>query len=149
MTLGSQLLKYQKRFACLAAGKRVGSHADPLLAENGMLKIEDLYKQQLRVHAWQFWNGHLPTNQANMFSRAAEVHRHATRSAGAGLYMSTRDHRSISYRVPTEWASLPERIRGLGSLAAFKRNSKNMLLSKYREFECTTSNCRACGRGGD
>ena len=53
MTLGGSLLRYQKRFAGLIAGKRGRYHADPLFAEHGMLKIGDLYRQQLWVHAWQ------------------------------------------------------------------------------------------------
>ena len=42
------VLRYQKRFASLV-GERGGFygfyHADPLLAEHGMLKVGDLYKQ--------------------------------------------------------------------------------------------------------
>ena len=41
-TLGGALLRYQKRFAGLAAGRRGRYHADPLLAEHGMLKLGSL-----------------------------------------------------------------------------------------------------------
>ena len=99
-------MSYQKRLAGLVVGRAGRYHADPLLAEHGMLKVGDLYRQQLRVHGWQFWNGRLPENQAAMLSRAGDVHGHGTRSARAGLYLSTRDHRSVGYRVPKEWASL-------------------------------------------
>ena len=44
-------------------------HADPILSEFGMLKVGDLYRQQLRVHAWHYWNGKLPENQAAMLGR--------------------------------------------------------------------------------
>ena len=84
VTLGAPLLGYQKRFANMVMGKRARSHADPSLTESGILKISDLYRQQLRVHAWQFWNGHLPTNQAAMFSKTTAVHSHRTRSTGTG-----------------------------------------------------------------
>ena len=53
-TLAGALLGYQKRFAGLVAGRRGRYHADPLLAQHGMLKLGDLYRQQLRVHAWRF-----------------------------------------------------------------------------------------------
>ena len=94
------------------AGKDGRYHADPLFAQHGMLKIGDLYRQQLRVHAWRFWNGRLPESQAAMLSRAGDVHRHATRSARSGLFLSTRDSRSVGYRVPKELASLTEAQRG-------------------------------------
>ena len=121
-------------------------HADPLLAQHGMLKVEDLYRQQLRVHAWRFWNGRLPENQAAMLGRIEGVHGYGTRSARAGLYLATRDHRSVGYRVPKEWATLPEAQRGRGSLAAFKRESRGGFLARYGGFKCEVAGCRVCGR---
>ena len=76
VTLGGSLLRYQRQFAGLVAGRRGRYHADPLFAGHGMLKVGDLYRQQLRVHAWRFWNGRLPENQAAMLRRTGEVHGH-------------------------------------------------------------------------
>ena len=59
---GSALLKLQKRFAGLIAGSGGRYHADPLFAKHGILKIGDLYKQQVRVHGWRFWNRQLPAS---------------------------------------------------------------------------------------
>ena len=114
-------MSFQKRIAGLVAGRRGRYHANPLLAQHGMLKVGDLYRQQLRVHAWRFWNGKLPENQAAMLSRIGDVHGHATRAARSGLFVSTRDSRSVGYRIPKEWASLTEAHRGAASLASFKR----------------------------
>ena len=93
----------------------------PLLAEHSILKIADLYRQQLRVHAWRFWNGRLPSNQAAMLGRVGEIHNYSTRSARTGLFISTRDHRAVGYRIPKEWESLPEVLRTTGSLSGFKK----------------------------
>ena len=68
-TLGGYLLGYQKRFAGLVAGLRGRYHSCPLFSAFGMVEISDLYRQQLRVHAWRFWNGRLPEAQATMLSR--------------------------------------------------------------------------------
>ena len=149
LTAGGALLRYQKRFAGLAAGMRGSYHADPLLAEHGMLKVGDLYRQQLRVHAWRFWNGRLPENQAAMLRRVGGVHGHGTRAAGSGLFLSTRDHRSVGYRVPKEWGTVPEGLRGAPSLGAFKRGSKGGFLSQYAGFVCRESNCRVCAWQAD
>ena len=54
VTLGGLLLRYQKRLAGLVAGRRGLYHAVPLFARHGMLKVGDLYRQQIRVHAWCF-----------------------------------------------------------------------------------------------
>ena len=147
-TLGASLLRYQKRFAGLVAGRRGRYHADPLLARFGMLKVGDLYRHQLRVHAWRFWNGQLPENQRAMLSRVEDVHGYGTGSARAGMHLSTRDHRSVGYRVPAEWATLREDQRGVGSLAGFKRGSRAGFLEGYGAFVC--AGCFVCvGDGGN
>ena len=131
------------------AGKRGRYHVSPLFSSLGMLKVGDLYRQQLRVHAWRFWNGRLPENQAAMLDRAGDIHRYGTRSAGAGLYVSTRDHRSVGYRVPKEWGSLTEGQRGMGSLAGFKAGSRRGFLDAYGAAVCTDRGCFVCGHGGE
>ena len=127
-TLGGSLLSYQKRFAGLVAGVRGQYHSRPLLSVSGMLEVGDLYRQQLRVHAWKFWNGRLPEAQAAMLRRVGDVHRYGTRSARAGLHLDSRDHESVGYRVPKEWAAVPEAQRGMASLAGFKRESRARFL---------------------
>ena len=113
VVIGGSLLRQQKRFAGLVAGRTGRYHSDPLFAAQGMLKVGDLYRQQLRVYAWQFWNGRLPENQAALLRRTGEVHGHATRSARSGLFLSTRDRRSVGYRVPREWGGSRRSIGGL------------------------------------
>ena len=145
VTLGGAILKYQKRFAGLVAGQRGRYHADPLFSRFGMLKVGDLYRQQLRVHAWQFWNGRLPENQAAMLQRVGDVHGYGTRSAGRGIHVGTRDHRSVGYRVPKEWAEMTREDREVGGLAAFRKRSRAGFLAGYGEFECNLVGCGVCG----
>ena len=78
-----------------------------------------------------------------MLGRIGGTHSYGTRSAGTGLYLSTRDHRSVGYRIPKEWATLTEAQRGVGSLAAFKRGSRGGFLAGYATFEC--GGCGVCG----
>ena len=93
---------------------------------------EALYRQQLRVHAWRFWNGQLPENQAAMLGRVSDVHGYSTRLAGRGLSLSTRDHRSVGYRVPKE----P------------KGQSRAGFLAGYGAFECGVGGCAVCREQG-
>ena len=138
------LLRQQKRFVGLIAGLRGRYHADPLFANFSILKVGDLFKQQVRVHAWRFWNHQLPTHQAAMFERVDQVHGYSTRGAGAGLFVSTRDHKSVGYKVPREWGVLPLKLREVSSLMAFKRASRAGFLNEYREFECAVRGCYVC-----
>ena len=80
-------------------------------------------------------------------SRIDGVHGYGTRAARGGLYLSTRDHGSVGYRVPKEWAALGEDHRGLASLAAFKRRSRAGFLAGYGGFECRVVGCGVCAGG--
>ena len=139
-TLAGSLLRYQKRFAGLVAGKRGLYHSDPLFAQFGMLKIGDLYRQQLRVHAWRFWNGQLPASQAAMLARTDSVHQYGTRSAWTGMALTARDHCVVGYRIPREWATLTEGQREVGLLAAFKRGLRAGFQGVYGAFVCGVGN---------
>ena len=80
-----------------------------------------------------------------MLERVDSIHGYSTRGAGAGLYVSTRDHRAVGYRVPREWAALPAGLRGMESLAAFKRASRTGFVRDYRLFVCEVRDCYVCG----
>ena len=148
VTLGLGFLKLQKRIVGMIEGNRGKYHADPLFAKYKILKVGDLYRHQLRIHAWQFWNGKLPKNQASMFQRVSEVHRHATRSSESNISGLIRDQRALGYRVPKEWSGLPVSISRIGSKAAFKLKSKMQFITQYSRFTCHMGGCRVCGGGG-
>ena len=148
LTLAESILRLQKRFAGIIAGKRGKYHSDPIMSRIGILKIGDLYRQQLRVHAWKFWNRKLPESQELMLGKVSDTHEHNTRTARLGLAVRTQDHRSIGYRVPKEWESLPNTHREIQSLSGFKNKSKQSFLAEYGEFECAVRNCFVCNAEG-
>ena len=121
-------------------------HADPLFAKYGIFKVGDLYRQQLRMHAWKFHNGRLPDSQAAMLARVGESHNHGTRVVRSGLVVSTGDRRLVGYRVPKEWGTLAEEQRAVLSIAGFKRSSKGDFLVQYEAFQCGVAGCWVCGR---
>ena len=112
-------------------------HSDPFFCKYNILKIQDLYKQQLQVQAWKFTKGKQSVSQVAMFNKVSDVHGHNTRSAKTGLFISTQDHRSVGYRIPREWQSL----------SGFKKKSKEEFLSNYKNFECVDQNCYICNKG--
>jgi hypothetical protein len=75
-------------------------------------KVGDLYRQQLRFHAWKFCNGRLPDGQMATLRRVDESHGYGTRSARTGLVVGSGNHRIVAYRVPAEWRTLTEEQRG-------------------------------------
>ena len=64
-----------------------------------------------------------------------------------GLHLAGRDHGSVGYRVPKEWASLTDEQRGMGSLAGFKRASRAGFLAGYGAAVCAVHDCYVCGGG--
>ena len=83
-----------------------------------------------------------------MLDRVGDVHGYATKTVRSGMFVSTRDHMSVGYRVPREWAGLSGAHRAAGSLAAFTGGSRGGFLAGYRAFDCGIRGCAVCG-GGD
>ena len=83
-----------------------------------------------------------------MLSRVGDVHAHATRAARGDIHVWTRDHRSLGYRDPAEWAGMAVGEREMGSLAAFKRGSRAGFLGEYAAFVCQVASCGVCGGPG-
>ena len=141
------MLRLQKRLVGVILGKKGKYHADPLFADLQILKIDDLYRQQLRIHAWKFWNGKLPGSQAQVLSKVREAHSHNTRAAEKGLAIRTLDHKSLAYRVPKEWETIGGDPTETKTLAAFKRASRKGFLKEYGAFKCETRDCYVCTQG--
>ena len=142
--MGEALLRFQKRIAGIIAGERGRFHADPLFSRFGIIKIGDLYKQQLRIYGWRFWNNRLPAGQAAMLRRVSSVHCHNTRASRNELFMSTQDQRSISYRVPKEWQVTIDGLKSNKALGSFKKKSKQGFLAGYKAFSCQEEACFVC-----
>ena len=76
--------------------------------------------------------------------KSTQIHRYETRAARGGIALGSKNHNSIAYRVPKEWASLPEELKEVKSYAGFKRQSKKLLLQQYSQFKCEKPNCQEC-----
>ena len=139
-------LNIKKRIVGMIEGRKGRYHADPGFHRLGILKIEDLYRQQLRVYAWQFSKNLLPESQAAMLHKVKDSHKYSTRASEKGLLRyTTEDQRSIGYRVPREWQSTPSEVRQAKTLQGTKNRSKKGFLSEYGSFICEESDCYVCG----
>ena len=146
-TLGEELLRYQKKIMGMIEGHTGRFHADKVFCKLGILKVDDIYRHQLRIHAWKFSKDKLPESQTSMFSLVRNTHSYGTRASGRGLISySAQDQRSIGYRIPKEWQETPQNIREANTINGMKKKSKQSFLSSYGSFECTTRNCFVCGR---
>jgi hypothetical protein len=80
---------------------------DPLLSGFGVLKVGDLYRQQLKLYAWKFWNSRLPDSQMVTLGRVGESHSYGTRSARSGLVVGSGDHCTGWWRTGCRPSGIP------------------------------------------
>jgi hypothetical protein len=139
------LLKLQKRFVGLIAGKVGRYHADPLFAKYGIFNVGGQYWQQLKMHAWKFHNGRLPDSQAAMLAWVGESHSYGKRVECSGLVVRTGDHKLVGYKIPMEWGTLTEEQRAVMLIAGFKRSTKGDFLVQYGAFQCGMVGCWVSG----
>ena len=96
------------------------SHADPLFARLGVLKVDDLYVQAVRVFAFKAARGMLPGGMAAMVENRVEKvsHRYNTRGARSNFFIDRSDCRSLKSIAPKIWNSLPDNMKGLSNIAS-------------------------------
>ena len=136
------LLTLQKSLVRIITGSHRISHADPLFAQLGVLKIDDLYGQRVRVFSYQLSRGHLPSGIASLFDRAG--HTYNTRGVGTNIFVGRSCNGSLMGIAPQFWNALPSCLKSSPSLSSFKEGSKKSYLLNYSRFNCTIRGCSSC-----
>ena len=136
------LLSLQKSLVRIITGSHRISHSDPLFSDLGVLKIDDLYSQRVRVFSYQLFKGQLPGGISSLFEKA--THTHNTRGAVGNIFVGRSCGSSMMSIAPGVWNALPGSLKQSPSLASFKEASKQSFLLAYSRFECGTRNCSSC-----
>ena len=136
------MLALQKRLVRIICGTHRISHADPLFAELGTLKVDDLYAQAVRVFSFKAARGMLPGGMASIVDMVS--HGYNTRGARSNFFIDRSDGRSLKSIAPKFRNSLPLEMKSLTSIATFKEKSKGGLLAPYSLFVCAVPGCRFC-----
>ena len=140
--LRDRILALQKRLVRIICGTHRISHADPLFAQLGALKIDDLYTQSVRIISFKASRNQLPGGMTRFFDKVS--HRYNTRGARSNLFVNRSDCRSIKSIAPSIWNASPLEMRQSPSIASFKGRSKVDLLSPYSTFVCNVRGCCSC-----
>ena len=77
--LRNEILSLQKSLVRIITGSKSTSHADPLFSKIGALKIDDLFKQSVRIFSFKAQRGLLPPGMSSLFDRVNEGHNYNTR----------------------------------------------------------------------
>ena len=146
------LLTLQKTFVRIITGSHPYSHADPLFAKLGILKVVDLYNHNVRVFSYKLHKKLLPSGISSMFPEIS--HGYNTRGASSNLFVSRSDSRSIKSIAPKVWNQLDQlesesrlepdqKLKASPSIASFKERSKRGLLGPYKAV-CMVRACLPC-----
>ena len=147
--LSREILTLQKSLVRIISASHSISHADPLFFKCGTLKIDDLYKQTVRLFSFKAQRGLLPSGMSTLFNMVSGNHAYNTRASRNNFYFSGQSVRcnSIRYIVPSNWNGLSTNLKEARNISSFKKGSKGEFLSSYSNFSCDMHNCRSCTLG--
>ena len=106
----------------------------PLFLAREILKVQDIFKLQLTIFMYKYYNLQLPEQLLNIFTRNTDVHTHNTRHNRGPHTISRRSNvmsRSFLCKGPDLWNNLPANLKEATSINAFKRQSKTIYLHHY------------------
>ena len=143
LKLRDEILATQKSLMRIITGSPPRSHADPLFSQLGVLKVDDLFTQSVRMFAFKAYKNSLPIGMQELFDRISVSHNYNTRGAERNFFLRGNP-KSIKYLVPSHWNSLPVHLKDKSTVSSFKKGSKDEYLTRYSSFRCSVRNCYSC-----
>ena len=102
------------------------------LKELGWMTISDRVRYFALLHVFRVKLGCGPKYLQGGFVPVADIHSHGTRASGTGYHISGDDvDGSFGYFGKKEWNGLPDSLKTLGDIKAFKVRLKRHLLESY------------------
>ena len=145
----SRLFKLQKKAIRIITGSKYNAHTEPLLKENSLLKLDDIFKLQCLKLYHKYKNNNIPLYFENMFSDNSDVHSYNTRQSNKLHIRGTRTcaaSKCIRHYIPKLIYELPLSITeklDIHSYKGFSSYVKKMFILKY-STECSIPSCFVC-----
>ena len=130
----NNILIIQKRAVRNICMRDVRAHSAPLFKKLSILKITDIYTQQVSNFMYKYNRNLLPINFENYFAKNSTVHHHNTRSADnfhLSFSHTTLRLNCIKNAGPRIWNSLSNDLKSSCSLHVFNRKIKSLLTQNY------------------
>ena len=119
-----QLKILQKRMIRFMTDSDYLAHTDPLFYQLKLLKLDDIYTYFLCIYMFR----------AVKEGKYQVQHDRNTRNrnmAQSSFRRLTPGQQSVNHRGPKAWNSLPNELKNISTLTAFKKNLKTFLLNQY------------------
>ena len=118
------LILMQKRIIRIISQSQYRDHTQPLFKQNKILKLTDLS----RFHNIVEYFKHIPQHPVNPVHNYHTRHRHAYIPQRRNTALAER---SFKHLGPIHFHQLPQRMKAIRTLPAFKKQLKHYLISKY------------------
>ncbi len=143
-----QTIILQKRAIRVINGAGYNSHTEPLFKKSQILKLNDLYEQEVVLFMFKYMNKKLPLSFDRTFIKNHEIqNNYSTRRANL-IYIERCDSSFASrlplYLFPKIWNKWCDRSLGI-SYNQLKRKYKNSIFASYTTaVKCNNPHCKEC-----
>ena len=134
-----QIHKIQKKILRNICNTKYNAHTKPLLAENRILTIHDLYTVNSLRLVNKAHRGQTASNIQQIFKKHTSDRPQRKPNNIKPLLNTGRIH----YDIPTLWNNLNEDLKTITTKKLIKL-TKEKVLTTYSNFNCTTENCKSC-----
>ena len=110
------------------------SHTNEFFKENGLLKINDIYRLNLSSHMYNITQAPGSYDISLHPRIMSNIHRYNTRNRNSfniPRYNKTTSQSSFLYQSAKEWNLIPQQIKDSSSYSSFKNNLRGLYCSHY------------------
>ena len=121
-------------------------HTDPIRKRHKILKLKDLYNQEMTIQAWKYYNKQLPSAIDNNLERRNIAHelRHDSLIKLPRI-TSSSDKNQFDYNLCNAINKLDLLIKNVRNLKSLKLFTKTRLVAKYKNIvTCNLPTCYEC-----
>ena len=144
-----QVIAIQKQSVRTISKAYFNSHTEPRMKRLGMLKLEDLYKQQCLVNVHECVNENAPSPIRELVQLECDVSRFNLRSnlknplnITTPITKSRVSSQSFSAKGSFFWNSLSSELKGITRKMSFKNKIKRIMLDEYQAAsDCHNPRC--------
>lgn len=130
-SLVNSIFLLQKRAIRIVCNTSYYQHTTPLFNELKLLAIFEIFKLQIGIFMYKWWNNLLPSNFSNQFTLTRSIHSYFMRnnlSLNVPYTYSSMACFTLRYYGPRFWNFLDPKVVSSKSLQSFKNNLKIHLL---------------------
>ena len=148
----NELFIIQKKAIRLVSNSHPFSHADPIFARLGLLKVHDLLSLERIIFAWKLKNRSQPVSFNSDFLEDQSEENMGRRDDPNNFTMPTTEFKLLA-RTPAilicyDWNNLEPHLKTIGDLNILKNEFIKSKILSYALFDCPKRNCVSCASNG-